>query len=61
MTPSQHCKLSGLNSLVELSHLTGVSAQTLINWSKHKPVLFKTVLAGAVQLKRSHNDNQRTV
>jgi len=51
MTPSQQCKSAGLKSLAELSSLTDVSQQTLFNWHKNKPLLFKTVLIGAVVLK----------
>lgn len=48
MTPSQQCKQAGLKSLAELVRITDVSEQTLINWHKNKPKLFKVVIAGAV-------------
>jgi len=50
MTPSEQCKTAGLYSLAELSRISTVSAQTLSNWHREKPVLFATVLAGAVLL-----------
>jgi hypothetical protein len=48
MTPSEQCKAAGLKSLAELANISGVSVQTLINWSRDKPALFATVVAGAV-------------
>ena len=51
MTPSKQAKQAGLKSLLQVSELTGVSAQTLDNWAKNKPELFRVVLAGcAAQL-----------
>jgi len=52
MTPSEQCKAAGLKSLAELSRILQVSEQTLINWHKDKPVLFRCALAGAVAEKR---------
>ena len=46
MTPSQQAKEAGLKSLSRVSDITGVSLQTLDNWSKNKPDLFTVVLAG---------------
>lgn len=51
MTPSQQCKEAGLKSLAELSRLTGVSEQTLINWFHDKPKLFDVVVLGAASIK----------
>ena len=48
MTPSQQCKAAGLKSLTELSTISKVSPQTLINWHRDKPTLFALVIAGAV-------------
>ena len=50
-TPSQQCKLAGLSGLAEVSNLTGVSVQTLINWHKDKPKLFEVVINGCVYFK----------
>ncbi len=51
MTPAKQAKAAGLKSLLQVSELTGVSAQTLDNWAKNKPDLFRVVLAGcAAQL-----------
>ena len=47
MTPSQQAKAAGLKSLLQVSELTGVSIQTLSNWAKNKPKLFRVVLVGA--------------
>jgi len=49
-TPSQQAKLAGLKSLTTVSDITGVSLQTLTNWHKDKPKLFKAVVAGCVAL-----------
>ena len=51
MTPSQQCKQAGLKSLAELSRVSGVSEQTLINWHRDKPVLFNVVCLGAARVK----------
>ena len=48
MTPSQQCKAAGLDSLAQVSKMTGQSVQTLSNWHKDKPDLFKVVLAGCL-------------
>ena len=48
MTPAQTIKHHGLKSLTQVSELTGQSAQTLINWHKHKPQLFKIVILGCI-------------
>lgn len=45
-TPSQQCKEAGLKSLSQVAKMTGQSLQTLSNWSKKKPELFKIVLIG---------------
>ncbi len=48
MTPSQTAKALGCKSLSQVSQITGVSLQTLGNWHKDKPELFKVVCIGAV-------------
>ena len=48
MTPSQQAKRLGLKSLTQVSHITGVSLNTLSNWHKDKPELFETVLFGCL-------------
>ena len=48
MTPSQQAIEAGLESLAQVIALTGVSRQTLDNWSKHKPQLFSIVLKGCL-------------
>ena len=46
MTASEQAKSVGLKSLSQVSDFSGVSLQTLNNWSNHKPRLFKVVLFG---------------
>ena len=48
MTPAQQAKAAGLKSLTQVSQLTGVSLNTLTNWHRHKPDLFRVVLAGCL-------------
>lgn len=52
MTPSQQAKAAGLKSLRQVQDATGVSAQTLTNWHREKPQLFKIVLIGCVESKK---------
>ena len=49
MKASEKAKTAGLKNLTELSEITGVSLQTLTNWSKNKPRLFDVVIRGAVR------------
>jgi len=51
MKTSEKAKAAGLKNLAELSEITGVSNQTLDNWSKHKPRLLDVVLLGAALTK----------
>lgn len=46
MTPSQQAKAAGLKNLSQVAELTGQSLQTLTNWQRNKPDLFRIVLAG---------------
>ena len=48
MTPSQQAKAAGLKNLTIVSTTTGVSLNTLTNWHRDKPKLFKTVLLGCL-------------
>lgn len=50
MTPSQQAKEAGLHGLHQVSRITGVSAQTLNNWHRNKPELFKAVIIGCKHL-----------
>jgi hypothetical protein len=52
MTTAKAAKEAGLSSLAEVSKISGQSPQTLDNWHKHKPELFKVVLAGCLSIKR---------
>jgi len=49
LTASQKAKAAGLKNLAAVTKITGVSPQTLINWHKHKPDLFKVVIAGCTK------------
>lgn len=46
MTPSQQAKAAGLKNLSQVAELTGQSLQTLTNWQRNKPDLFRIVLSG---------------
>ena len=46
LTPSQQAKSVGLKSLTQVSNITGVSLNTLTNWHRDKPELFRIVLLG---------------
>ena len=52
MKPSEICKSAGF-TLAEVSKTTSVSIQTLNNWHKNKPALFKTIVAGVAALKEN--------
>jgi len=58
MTPSEQCKAAGLKSLAELSKISCVSIQTLINWHKNKPILFEMVTFGAYHIKSKNEKNK---
>jgi len=45
-TPSRQAKSVGLKSLTQVSQITGVSLNTLTNWHRDKPELFRIVLLG---------------
>lgn len=49
LTPSQQAKEAGLKNLLQVQQLTGQSAQTLTNWHRDKPELFKIVILGCVK------------
>ena len=57
MTPSKAAKAAGLKSLREVQDLTSQSAQTLTNWHKNKPELFRVVIAGCAAIKGENNAN----
>lgn len=49
LKPSEYCRKKGLASLVELSKVTGLSQQTLINWyAGDKRVAFEILVDGVV-------------
>lgn len=48
MTASKEAKAAGLKNLLLVTEMTGVHANTLINWHKKKPELFRTVIYGCL-------------
>lgn len=46
MAPSEMAREAGHKSLAEVSRVLGVSEQTLINWHKNRPAVFKVLLIG---------------
>jgi hypothetical protein len=58
MTPAQQAKAAGLKSLLQVSELTGVSIQTLSNWAKNKPDLFRVVIVGATSEIYGHQQGE---
>lgn len=54
LKPSEICKSAGF-TLAEVSKTTSVSIQTLNNWHKNKPALFKTIVAGVAALKENED------
>lgn len=46
MTPAQQAKSLGLKNLTQVSQMTGISLETLANWHKNRPRLFRIVLIG---------------
>ena len=46
LSPAEYAVSQGLESLQEVIRLTSQSRQTLQNWHKHKPDLFRVVVAG---------------
>ena len=59
MTPSSKAKQAGLNSLAQVSGLTGVSTQTLNNWHERKPKLFNIVLIGCKEQLNNRKEEER--
>lgn len=47
-TPSQAAKSYGIKSLTQVSKITGQSLNTLTNWHRDKPELFRIVLLGCI-------------
>ena len=49
MSASRQAKAAGLRSLRQVSMITGVSEQTLINWHNDKPKQFDITILGCVE------------
>lgn len=58
-TPAEQAKAAGLKSLAVVVEMTGVSYQTLTNWHKNKPELFRIVIAGCKATITEHNPERR--
>jgi len=58
MSPSRQAKAAGLKNLAVVQELTGQSAQTLGNWCRNKPKLFKAVLLGCKALVDKERDDE---
>lgn len=52
MTASEDAKKAGLKSLQEAAAMVGKPANTLQNWYRDSPVLFRAVILGCAQIKR---------
>lgn len=48
MKPSEQVKFAGLKNLKELSTIAKVSSETLVNWSKNRPDVFRLLISGVV-------------
>ena len=48
MKPSEQVKMAGLKSLTEMAEAAGMSRETLINWHKERPEVFRLLLLGIV-------------
>ncbi len=57
LSASQMAKACGLPSLKYVTDKTGTSKETLINWHRSKPALFRVVLVGCETL---HAEEQAT-
>lgn len=64
MTPSQQAKAAGLKNLSIIVEMAGytpdgktaTSLQTLDNWSREKPGLFKIAIAGCVSIIKAEKE-----
>jgi len=54
MKPSEQAKVLGCQSLAQVARVTRQSEQTLINWAKNKPELFKLVCLGVAKCDARH-------
>ena len=48
MTAAEQAKKAGMKSLAEVSQMTDIRFQTLNNWHKNRPKLFRLVILGCV-------------
>ncbi len=61
MTPSEQAKKAGLESLAEVSRISSVKLQTLHNWHRNKPRLFRIVLFGCAKWKGKYHVENKTI
>ena len=60
MTPAQQAKAAGLKNLTQVSKSVRKSLNTLTNWHRDAPELFKIVLLGCMaSLKRTGAENKK--
>ena len=53
MSASKEAKKLGVKNLTEVAEMTDQSLQTLRNWHRNKPKLFRVVIAGCVATKEA--------
>lgn len=56
MTPSQQAKSLGHRTLADVARITEIKADTLRKYHSTKPVLFKVICLGALQIKGESNE-----
>ena len=57
MTPSQQAKSLGHRTLADVARITEIKADTLRKYHSTKPVLFKVICLGALQIKGESNED----
>jgi hypothetical protein len=58
ITAAKQAKLYGLKKLAQVTEVTGVSSQTLDNWQKTKPELFRAVCLGSIKILSKAENNE---
>jgi hypothetical protein len=58
MSASKIARESGLESLRELSKISGVPVTTLNDWEKTKPMTFSVLVIGAAAVKRDRESRK---
>lgn len=55
-TASELAKMQGMKSLKEVSEMIGKRPETLNNWHKYNPALFRAVIVGCAVIKGEKNE-----